>query len=243
MAAQGDVIQWSQEDFTNPPDSSAWWTNHALICRSVSATAPNSGKDIWSRADNQNGVWSDGIPSWAGISYDHATQEWADEDTSALEEPHTPTGYSVLGGSVSDQQNTNPQYVRIQISASSTTQFVWIESPYYSSGATTHSVGSGIDTASFGGASAVGVTETWTVSNGLNTGGQSYNFYLFDSTPTGTALATLSFPLNTAAHSVLTGTFTTTEGTYYIGYGSGASRVNLAQRTYPARRVPRGNFW
>ena len=116
-------------------------------------------------------------------------------------------------------------------------------SGFYGSGATTHSTGSGNDTAKFGGASSVGVTETWTVSNGTNTGGSSYNFYLFDSTPTGTAVATLTFPLNTPAGSVLSGTFTTTEATYYIGYGDGASRVNIAQRTYPARRVPRGNFW
>lgn len=111
------------------------------------------------------------------------------------------------------------------------------------SGAGTHSTGSGNDTGRFGGASAVGVTETWTVTNGTNTGGSSYHFYLFDSTPTGTPVATLTMPMNTPADSVLTGTFTTTEATYYIGYGDGASRVNLAQRTYPARRVPRGNFW
>ena len=124
----GDTLAWSLTE----PASGSWWANHRLYCYSTSST-----KDVWTRADpDGSGGWQ--APSansgvTAGIAYNKSTQTWTDENTSAGEEPHNPVGYDSLSptGTVN---NTNPEFVRIQITSGSTVQRVWITSPYYSSG-------------------------------------------------------------------------------------------------------------
>lgn len=117
-ATAGDTLQWSLQD-PNP----SFWDAHRLYCRSTSAT-----KDVWVMGTLSGGNWVDGAPSYDGLAYYHATQTWQDEDTAAADEPHTPTGYISLGGTVT--QSTNPEFVRIQI-VSGQSQYVWITSPYY----------------------------------------------------------------------------------------------------------------
>jgi hypothetical protein len=215
-------------------DSSALWANDEYHYWQTVGNEHHYSL-AWVSAPGVFGGWVNSAdPSAYAIKVDTTTDTWDDYGSN---HPHNVTdGATVVldsGAGLTFYKFTKP------------TTASWISSGGSSggSGATPHSVGSGIDRANFGGASAVGVTETWTVRNGTNTGGSSYSFYLYDSTPTGTPVATLTFPFNTPGDSVRSGTFTTTEGTYYIGYGDGATRVNLAQRTYPARRVPRGNFW
>ena len=123
----GDILNWSllTDGSGTSNGSNNWWYGHRLYCKSTGTT-----KDVWTRADNVNGTWVDG--GGDGIAYYHGNKQWQDENTAAAQEPHTTTGYSVLGGTSSQQQATNPPHVKIQITnLVNPSHIVWITNPYY----------------------------------------------------------------------------------------------------------------